>query len=309
MIAATALFHDHTLATRNRRHFEPAGVRIVDPQVSTAGTLTGKEPRVTRIDTDMQMPTGVSALRLRRRGGSRGGRRGGLRATTGVSNNAARSVCCNQCATVRSLPKLQNQIVQLAEFSFHGVETRTQLPRQRRATADGLLRSGDDTRVIINLFAQRLDRRGVNPIFCGGGGCRACGESLSEVAREAGFLEKLLVAQSAPLGNDQIDLGRVGLIPVIVKISDQHAAECKGGVLQLGFLAFLPLRRAGGGGLLLSAERLQIGHCLRGFSHFAGELGRALVEPRRFMFRGIECVQRCLEHREPIDEFISHKGC
>lgn len=32
LIAATALFHGHTLATRNQRHFEPAGVRIIDPQ-------------------------------------------------------------------------------------------------------------------------------------------------------------------------------------------------------------------------------------------------------------------------------------
>ena len=31
LIAATALFHGHTVATRNRRHFELAGVLIVDP--------------------------------------------------------------------------------------------------------------------------------------------------------------------------------------------------------------------------------------------------------------------------------------
>jgi hypothetical protein len=31
LIAATALFYGHTVATRNKRHFEPAGVRIVDP--------------------------------------------------------------------------------------------------------------------------------------------------------------------------------------------------------------------------------------------------------------------------------------
>lgn len=31
LIAATALFHGHTVATRNKRHFEPAGVRIIDP--------------------------------------------------------------------------------------------------------------------------------------------------------------------------------------------------------------------------------------------------------------------------------------
>jgi hypothetical protein len=31
LIAATALFHGHTLATHNKRHFEPAGVQIVDP--------------------------------------------------------------------------------------------------------------------------------------------------------------------------------------------------------------------------------------------------------------------------------------
>jgi len=27
----TALFHGHTLPTHNKRHFEPAGVQIVDP--------------------------------------------------------------------------------------------------------------------------------------------------------------------------------------------------------------------------------------------------------------------------------------
>ena len=31
LIAATALFHNHTVATHNRRHFEPAGVALVDP--------------------------------------------------------------------------------------------------------------------------------------------------------------------------------------------------------------------------------------------------------------------------------------
>lgn len=31
LIAATALFHGHTVATHNKRHFEPAGVRIVNP--------------------------------------------------------------------------------------------------------------------------------------------------------------------------------------------------------------------------------------------------------------------------------------
>jgi predicted nucleic acid-binding protein len=31
LIAATALFHGHTVATRNKRHFEPAGVAIVNP--------------------------------------------------------------------------------------------------------------------------------------------------------------------------------------------------------------------------------------------------------------------------------------
>jgi len=31
LIAATALFHGHTVATHNRRHFEPAGVQIMDP--------------------------------------------------------------------------------------------------------------------------------------------------------------------------------------------------------------------------------------------------------------------------------------
>ena len=31
LIAATALYHGHTVATHNTRHFEPAGVKIVDP--------------------------------------------------------------------------------------------------------------------------------------------------------------------------------------------------------------------------------------------------------------------------------------
>lgn len=31
LIAATALYHGHTLATHNTRHFEPAGLQIVDP--------------------------------------------------------------------------------------------------------------------------------------------------------------------------------------------------------------------------------------------------------------------------------------
>jgi len=31
LIAATALFHGHTVATRNKRHFEPAGVPVIDP--------------------------------------------------------------------------------------------------------------------------------------------------------------------------------------------------------------------------------------------------------------------------------------
>lgn len=31
LIAATALFHGHTLATHNQRHFEPAGLQILDP--------------------------------------------------------------------------------------------------------------------------------------------------------------------------------------------------------------------------------------------------------------------------------------
>ena len=31
LIAATALFHGHTVATHNKRHFEPSGVLIVDP--------------------------------------------------------------------------------------------------------------------------------------------------------------------------------------------------------------------------------------------------------------------------------------
>jgi len=33
LIAATALFHGHKVATHNKRHFEPAGVQIVDPLV------------------------------------------------------------------------------------------------------------------------------------------------------------------------------------------------------------------------------------------------------------------------------------
>jgi predicted nucleic acid-binding protein len=33
LIAATALSHDHTVATHNKRHFEPAGVRTIDPLV------------------------------------------------------------------------------------------------------------------------------------------------------------------------------------------------------------------------------------------------------------------------------------
>ena len=31
LIAATALFHGHIVATHNKRHFEPSGVMIVDP--------------------------------------------------------------------------------------------------------------------------------------------------------------------------------------------------------------------------------------------------------------------------------------
>jgi hypothetical protein len=31
LIAATALFRGHTLATHNRRHFEPSGVEVIDP--------------------------------------------------------------------------------------------------------------------------------------------------------------------------------------------------------------------------------------------------------------------------------------
>jgi predicted nucleic acid-binding protein len=31
LIAATALFHGHTVATGNQRHFEPAGVPLVNP--------------------------------------------------------------------------------------------------------------------------------------------------------------------------------------------------------------------------------------------------------------------------------------
>jgi len=31
LIAATALFHGHTVATHNKRHFEPSGVPVIDP--------------------------------------------------------------------------------------------------------------------------------------------------------------------------------------------------------------------------------------------------------------------------------------
>jgi predicted nucleic acid-binding protein len=31
LIAATALLHGHTIATHNKRHFEPAGVAVIDP--------------------------------------------------------------------------------------------------------------------------------------------------------------------------------------------------------------------------------------------------------------------------------------
>lgn len=31
LIAATALYHNHTIATHNKRHFEPSGVQIIDP--------------------------------------------------------------------------------------------------------------------------------------------------------------------------------------------------------------------------------------------------------------------------------------
>ena len=31
LIAATALFHHRTVATHNTRHFEPAGVQVIDP--------------------------------------------------------------------------------------------------------------------------------------------------------------------------------------------------------------------------------------------------------------------------------------
>lgn len=33
LIAATALYHGHILATHNKRHFEPAGLQIVDPLI------------------------------------------------------------------------------------------------------------------------------------------------------------------------------------------------------------------------------------------------------------------------------------
>ena len=33
LIAATALWHGHTVATHNKRHFEPSGVPVVDPLV------------------------------------------------------------------------------------------------------------------------------------------------------------------------------------------------------------------------------------------------------------------------------------
>jgi predicted nucleic acid-binding protein len=31
LIAATALFRGHTIATHNKRHFEPTGVPVMDP--------------------------------------------------------------------------------------------------------------------------------------------------------------------------------------------------------------------------------------------------------------------------------------
>lgn len=31
LIAATALYHNHTVATHNKRHFEPSGVSVFDP--------------------------------------------------------------------------------------------------------------------------------------------------------------------------------------------------------------------------------------------------------------------------------------
>jgi len=31
LIAATVLFRGHSLATRNKRHFEPAAVDVIDP--------------------------------------------------------------------------------------------------------------------------------------------------------------------------------------------------------------------------------------------------------------------------------------
>jgi predicted nucleic acid-binding protein len=31
LIAATALFHGHTIATHNKRHFEAADVQVTDP--------------------------------------------------------------------------------------------------------------------------------------------------------------------------------------------------------------------------------------------------------------------------------------
>jgi len=31
LIAATALFHGHIIATHNKRHFEPSGAEVVDP--------------------------------------------------------------------------------------------------------------------------------------------------------------------------------------------------------------------------------------------------------------------------------------
>jgi predicted nucleic acid-binding protein len=31
LIAATALFHGHAIATHNKRHFDPAGVQVLDP--------------------------------------------------------------------------------------------------------------------------------------------------------------------------------------------------------------------------------------------------------------------------------------
>ncbi len=45
LIAATALFRSHTVATRNTRHFEPAGVQTVDPLAQSMRPFCSPTPR------------------------------------------------------------------------------------------------------------------------------------------------------------------------------------------------------------------------------------------------------------------------